>query len=290
MLPLILFAQISTVAEPIYSSAAVRDLVSGAAIANHSPPPTFTGYRAHVESEFSLLLRDTLGRERSAQIEQLASAVHWTRGASYEMHVIGYRSQSIGSLVSMMSFVNGWTEPSLYGERLTLGVQIGPASQPGRRQSNFIVAVHPFAVDRDQYYRFSGGDTVVVMHTLGRTIPIVRLHVKPHLRDSTRFAAFDGEIDLDADRRQIVRMRGQFVVLGESRKRKLRISRVPGLVAVAYCEFVNAEIQGRYWLPAFQRTELQTTFALFGNMPRSHAGRVALQRTRDRRHDRHPQL
>jgi hypothetical protein len=104
------------------------------------------------------------------------------------------------------------------------------------------------------------------MHTLGRTIPIVRLHVTPHLRDSTRFAAFDGEIDLDADRRQIVRMRGQFVVLGESRQRKLRISRVPGLVAVAYCEFVNAEIQGRYWLPAFQRTELQTTFALFGNM------------------------
>jgi len=266
MLSLIFFAQISAAGEPIYSSPAVRDLVNGAAIANHAPPPAFAGYRAHVESEFSLLLRDTLGRERSAQIEQLASAVHWTRGASYDMHVIGYRSQSIGSLVSMMSFVNGWTEPSLYGERLTLGVQIGPVTPPGRRQSTFIVAVHPFAADRQQYYRFSGGDTVVVMHTLGRTIPIVRLHVTPHLRDSTRFAAFDGEIDLDADRRQIVRMRGQFVVLGESRKRKLRISRVPGLVAVAYCEFVNAEIQGRYWLPAFQRTELQTTFALFGNM------------------------
>jgi hypothetical protein len=35
---------------------------------------------------------------------------------------------------------------------------------------------------------------------------------------------------------------------------------------VAYCEFVNAEIQGRYWLPAFQRTELQTSFALLGDM------------------------
>jgi len=281
MLPLILFAQLSAAADPIYSSPAVRDLVTGAAIANHAPPPAFAGYRAHVETEFSLLLRDTLGRERSAQIEQLASAVHWTRGASYDMHVIGYRTQSIGSLVSMLSFVHGWTEPSLYGERLTLGVQILPDSAPGRGQprsnadsarrrrqpgSNAIIAVHPFAADREQFYRFSGGDTVVVMHTLGRTIPIVRLHVTPHLRDSTRFAAFDGEIDLDADRRQIVRMRGQFVVLGSSRRRRLRISRVPGLVAVAYCEFVNAEIQGRYWLPAFQRTELQTTFALFGNM------------------------
>src|ERR1019366_3153383 len=48
----------------------------------------------------------------------------------------------------------------------------------------------------------------------GRAIPIVRIHVTPHLADSTRFAAFDGEIDLDATRHQIVRMRGQFVVLG----------------------------------------------------------------------------
>jgi hypothetical protein len=271
MLPLILFAQLSAAADPIYSSPAVRDLVTQAAVANHAPPPTFAGYRAHVESEFSLLLRDTLGRERSAQIEQLASAVHWARGSSYEMHVLGYRSQSIGSLVSMMSLVNGWTEPSLYGERLTLGVQLGPDSAHRRKQSrsDTIIAVHPFAVDREQYYRFSGGDTVVVMHTLTRTIPIVRLHVTPHLRDSTRFAAFDGEIDLDADRRQIVRMRGQFVILGKSpRSRPLisrLMSRMPGLVAVAYCEFVNAEFQGRYWLPAFQRTELQTTHALLGN-------------------------
>ena len=150
ILPLILFAQLSAAVDPIYSSPAVRDLVTSAAIANHAPPPAFAGYRAHVESEFSLLLRDTLGRERSAQIEQLASAVHWTRGGSYEMHVLGYRSQSIGSLVSMMSFVNGWTEPSLYGERLTLGVQIGPDSARRRKhaQSDTIIGVHPFASDR----------------------------------------------------------------------------------------------------------------------------------------------
>lgn len=269
ILPLVFFAQLSAASDLIYSSPAVRDFVNGAAVANHAPPPSFAGYRADVETEFSLLLRDSLGRERSAQVEQLASAVHWTRGASYDMRVIGYRTQSIGSLMSMMSFVNGWTEPSLYGERLTLGVQILSDTGPPktrRRGSNTIIAVHPFAADRELFYRYSGGDTVVVMHTLGRTIPIVRLHVTPHLRDSTRFAAFDGEIDLDADRLQIVRMRGQFVVLGNTKQRKFRISRVPGLVAVAYCEFVNAEIQGRYWLPAFQRTEVQSTFALFGNM------------------------
>jgi hypothetical protein len=270
---LLLLAQLSSVAEPIYSSAAVRDLVTHATSANHAPPPEFGGYRAHVESEFSILLRDSLGRERSAHIEQFASAVHWTRGGSYDMHVLGYRTESMGSLVSMMSFVGGWTEPSLYGERLTLGVQLDSSRQLRRRsESDTIVAVHPFAADREQFYRYSGGDTVVVMHTLTRTIPIVRVHVTPHLRDSTRFAAFDGDIDLDVDRAQIVRMRGQFVVLGKARgggsfitRMSGLATRMPGLVAVAYCEFVNAEIEGRYWLPAFQRTELQSSFALLGD-------------------------
>ena len=270
---LLVFAQLATATQPIYSSTAVRDLVTRATSANHAPPPEFGGYRAHVETEFSVLLRDSLGRERTAHIEQIASAVHWTRGGSYDMHVLGYRTQSKGSPVSMMSFVGGWTEPSLYGERLSLGVQLDSARRLRKKlQSDTIVGVHPFAADREQFYRYSGGDTVVVMHSLTRTIPIVRLRVTPHLRDSTRFAAFDGEIDLDVDRAQIVRMRGQFVVLGKARgggsiiTRMSRLAtRMPGLVAVAYCEFVNAEIEGRYWLPAIQRTELQSSFALLGD-------------------------
>src|SRR6202140_1740450 len=242
----------SSVAQPIYSGAAVRDLVARAASANHAPPPEFAGYRARVETEFSVLRRDSLGRERSAHLEQVASAVHWTRGGSYDMHVLGYRTQSVGSLVSMLSFVGGWTEPSLYGERLTLGVQLDSSRRFRRRaQSDTIVAVHPFASGREQFYRYSGGDTVVVMHTLTRTIPIVRVHITPPLPGSTRFAAFEGEIDLDVDRAQIVRMRGQFVVLGKPKgggsfitRMSDLATRMPGLVAVAYCEFVNAEIEG----------------------------------------------
>ncbi len=251
----------------MYSSERVRDLVARAAIANHAPPPELRAYRARVETEFSLLLRDTLGRERAAQIEQLASKVDWTRDGSYDMHVVGYRSQSLGAPVSTLSFVQGWTEPTLYGDRLTLGVQLGAppdpkASKARKGGGNWIVAVHPFSYDRDRYYRFSGGDTVVVMRTAGRAIPLVRIHVSPRLGDATRLAAFDGEIDLDADRQQIVRMRGQFVILAA--KGRSTLSPMPGLVGVVYCEFVNAEIDGRYWLPAFQRTELQSTFALLG--------------------------
>jgi hypothetical protein len=76
---LLVLAQLTSVAQPIYSSAAVRDLVTRATSANHAPPPDFGGYRAYVETEFSVLRRDSLGRERSAHIEQVASSVHLWR-------------------------------------------------------------------------------------------------------------------------------------------------------------------------------------------------------------------
>jgi len=117
LLSLLVLAQLAAPADRIYSSQALRDLVAAAAVENHAPPPDFRGYRAHVETEMSLLVRDTLGRERAAQIEQLASSVRWTRGAEYGMHVIGYRAQSLGPSLSTLSFLTGWTEPSLYGER-----------------------------------------------------------------------------------------------------------------------------------------------------------------------------
>ncbi|MEP6619877.1 MAG: hypothetical protein ABJE47_11190 [bacterium] len=267
MIPLFLLAQLALPAtDSVYSSVALRDLVARAALQNHAPPVAFRGYGARVETELSLILRDTIGRESVAQTEQLASAVQWRRGGDYDMHIIGYRSQGIGVPYSTLTFVRSWTEPSLYGERVRLGAEfVGDNDSTSKKAPrDTIVAVHPFASDRDGYYRFSGGDTVTVLRSGQRVITVVRVHVQPHLKDSTRFAAFDGEIDLDAERQQIVRMRGQFVILGRSRSPRPLMSRMPGLMGVAFVEFVNTEVQGRYWLPAFQRTELQTSFALLG--------------------------
>jgi hypothetical protein len=266
LLPLLFFAQLAVARDSTYSTEALRAMVSRAVIANHVPPPAFRGCHAHVESEISLLLRDTLGRERAAQLEQLASSIQWQRGGAYEMHVIGYRTQGLGSPFSALTYIRGWTEPSLYGERLRLGAQLF-ADSARRRDStrtDTIIAVHPFASDRDRFYRFTGGDTVTVLRSGNRAISVVRVHVTPHLRDSTRLAAFEGEIDLDGERGQIVRMRGQFMVLGPFPGRRPLLARIPGLVGVAYCEFVNTEVNGQYWLPAFQRTELQSTFAMLG--------------------------
>lgn len=269
LIPLLL-AQLAVAHDTVYASEAVHVLVTRAVVANHAPPPELSGYRAHVESELSLLLRDTLGRERAAQIEQLASAITWQRSGAYDMHVVGYRVQTLGSPISTLSFVRGWTEPTLYGERLRMGVQFVPDSAqrsatPDTARRDTILVVHPFSRDRARFYRYAGGDTVTVLRAGARAITIVRLRVEPHLNGNTRLAAFDGEIDLDAERGQIVRMRGQFLVLGErSGGRRSLLTRLPGLVGVAYVEFVNTEVNGRYWLPAFQRSEFQSTFALFG--------------------------
>src|SRR5687767_7503085 len=268
VLTLLFFAQIAVAQPSVYSSAEVHDLVARAALANRAPPPDLRAYDARVESEFSINIRDTLGRERAGQIEQIASKVDWSRDGRYDMHVVGYRSQSVGSPVSALSFVHGWTAPTLYGDRLQLGVQLGSA--PDRNASNrqqrggsWITAVHPFSYDRDRYYTFSGGDTVVVMRSATRVINLVRVNVKPRLGDARRLAAFEGEIDLDAERHQIVRMRGQFVILAA--RGRPTLSPIPGITGVVFVEFVNGEIDGRFWLPAHQRTELHSTFAPLGN-------------------------
>lgn len=264
LLPLLVFAQITVASDNVYSSQGLRDFVAAASTENHAPPPAFRGYRAHVETEMSLLLRDTLGRERAAQIEQLASGVRWTRGSEYAMHVVGYRAQSLGPSISALSFLTGWTEPSLYGERILLGAQFITGRRRKGQERDSLFAVHPFASDRDRFYRFSGGDTVTTLRSPGRTIPIVRIHVTPHLTGSNPFAAFSGEVDVDATRHQIVRMRGQFVVLGKRKSGRSLVQRIPGVVAVAYSEFINAEIDQKYWLPSSQRTEFQTTIAALG--------------------------
>jgi hypothetical protein len=164
---------------------------------------------------------------------------------------------------STLSIIRGWTVPTLYGERLSLGTYFTRGRARG--QSDTLTAVHPFAEDRDRYYQFSGGDTVAVLHAGPRNIPLVRVRVRPHFTSATPLAAFDGEIDLDGDRMQIVRMRGQFVVVGARETASERLLRVTlGVTAVAYIEFVNAEVAGRYWLPAVQRTEFQAGFAILG--------------------------
>jgi hypothetical protein len=115
--------------------------------------------------------------------------------------------------------------------------------------------VHPFGPDGERVYAFAGGDTIAVLHTERRTIPVVRVLVEPRREQAAwPVVVFRGEIDLDADRGEIVRLRGQFVTLDQRGPQQKRLLVLP-MSVMAYVDLESVEIEGRYWLPRYQRIE-----------------------------------
>jgi hypothetical protein len=239
-------------------------LLAEASRVNAQIPERLRAYRARIESEMSLVVLDSGGRERTAQLEEIASDVRWRAADRYDQRVVGYRHQSVGPTFSLMSFFGGWTIPTLYGNQLQLGATAADAanSRASARQS---LTVHPLAPNREVYYSYSGGDTAATLVSNGRRIPLVSVHVTPRPNPPGDAILFYGDMYLDADWKQIVRMRGRLV---EVRRGKVTIkagSRLPGVSGASFVELVNSEVNGQYWLPAFQRTEIQARIAFFGD-------------------------
>jgi hypothetical protein len=274
VLALALLLQIQA-ADSVYATPALRDFVAKASLGNRAPAPSLAGYRATVETELALVLRDSVGREMVGQIEQLAAKAEWERSGRYDMHVVGFRSQSLGAPYSALTFTRMYTVPTLYGNRLVIGMNDGIArtrrdTAAARKQirkdsaagMDRYRAVHPLAVDRDKYYRFRGGDTVATLYVRDRAVRVVRVFVEPVSQPRSNFTGYVGEMDFDADKRQLVRLRGRLIDV-TSRKDPVLIRGMGG-VGVAYVEFENAEINGKYWLPSYQRSEFQVQMELFG--------------------------
>jgi hypothetical protein len=251
-----------------YSTRGVRALVERAAVSNRRVPDSLHAYQARVESEMAFVSRQSDGTEQTFSVEQTANVVRWQRDGRFEQRVIGYRSQSVGFTVSAVGlFRQAWTVPILYGNRITLlfGQQDSTRRVRRRGRSDVTVAVHPFADDRERLYRFSGGDTVVTINPGGRDIPVVRVHVEPRGdRLTRRTAAFRGDIELDAQRAEIVRMRGYFVTIGPKPNTRARLL-ASQVDAIAYVELENGEFEQRYWLPTYQRVEAQASVAVLGD-------------------------
>lgn len=284
MLSLVLAVQLAA-AQPdtaTYATPALRALVSDAARQNNRVPPSFGKYRATLESEISFGGREAGGREVSVSIEQVASELSWTRTGDFEQHVTGYRSQSVGPQLATLGFFRyPWAVPSLYGNRLALlfgrdTARRGGARGGGRggvagggarvsRTTGTMYAVHPLATDRERVYRYSGGDTVETLTVGEREIRIVKIEVTPKANLPPRTALFSGEVDLDVDRRHVVRMRGSFATTGEPPSGPLGLLKPMQLEGVIFVELVNSEVQQEYWLPTYQRFDAQAVAALFGD-------------------------
>ena len=269
LLAAIVQADAPTSQDSIYSTPAVRALVMRAVTSNRRVPDSLLAYRARVESEMAFIARQPDGAEQTFTIEQTESIARWERSGHYEQRVIGYRSQSVGLTVSAVGmFRQAWTIPVLYGNRIALlfgSPEPRSRRQARRRRSDTTLAVHPFAEDREHVYRYSGGDTVVTINPGGRDIPVVRVHVEPSSKRLTRkTAAFRGDIELDAQRAQIVRMRGYFVTIDPRPSFRERVFAAQ-IEAIGYVELENGEFEQQYWLPTTQRIEAQAAISLLGD-------------------------
>jgi hypothetical protein len=246
------------------ASQTLNELLAAASTRNLLPPG-LNAYKANVETEISMLLRREEGTEAIAMVEQVASDVRWTRAGYFEQRVVGYRAQQVGPNMSMLTiFRSGWLTPSLYGNRLRIRTQAprsAAASTVRRDGADTLPAVHPLATDRDAFYTFSGGDTIVTIRLNDRTIPIVHVRVTPRADVTSDVVLFSGELDLDASRATLVRMRGTFI---RADGRKGRLGGALGQ-AVAFVEYENGEHRGAYWLPSKQRIELQATLPVLGD-------------------------
>ena len=126
-------------------------------------------------------------------------------------------------------------------------------------------AVHPLASDREWVYRFSGGDTVEILRVGERLIRIVKIDVTPKAVLPPRTAVFSGEVNLDLERKHVVRMRGSFATTGEPPSGPLGLLKPTQLEGVVFVELVNSEVNQEYWLPSYQRFEAQAMAATFGD-------------------------
>ncbi|HEY1952751.1 MAG TPA: hypothetical protein VGG76_08085 [Gemmatimonadaceae bacterium] len=262
-----LLAQVAAPSSPSRpdSATALAALIAEASRVNAQIPQQLRSYRARIESEMSLVVLDSGGRERTAQVEQVASDVRWRAPDRYDQRVIGYRHQAVGPTFSLMSFFGGWTIPTLYGNHLQLGAT--SADDPNREATVLgqSLAIHPLAINRDTYYVFGGGDTSVTLFSNGRRIPIVRVTVKPREHPPGDAILFLGDMYIDADWKQITRLRGRLVEVRNGKATIKAGSRIPGVSGASFVELVNSEVNGQYWLPAFQRTEIQARIGTFGD-------------------------
>lgn len=253
-----------------YQTARLKAIITDAAQFNRRVPPALGGYRARVESEISFGTQRPDKGELSVSVEQVSSELRWNRTGAFEQRVIGYRSQSLGlQFASLGFFRNAWAVPSLYGNRLALlfGIDTTSRRPPVGRQRTVrstVFAVHPLAEDREKVYRYHGGDTVVVLRMNNREIPIVRVEVQPRADVPDETVIFTGEMDLDATRKHLVRMRGYFARVGGPKK-KFGIWSQSRLQGIAFVELVNSEADQLYWLPSYQRFEAQATAPFIGD-------------------------
>ena len=152
------------------------------------------------------------------EVEQIATARAWTRGGRYDLHIVGYRSQSVGVPYSTLTH-RARLDRSVAVRRPAVARRV--LQRRSRNGDDTLVAVHPFAADRDQYLsilrRRHGRDASRRRRERFRSCAFTCTRASRRRRVSARSTARSIST---RERAQIVRMRGQFVVDRRTSRRR----------------------------------------------------------------------
>src|SRR5262245_45701527 len=108
MIHLVLLLQIAAqgpVPPVNYSTAALRQFVGEAAVANRLIPHDLDQYQAKLETDIALIARTGPQKEQAQQLEQVASDLSWDRRGQLEQRVVGYRDRSLGLTISALTIL-----------------------------------------------------------------------------------------------------------------------------------------------------------------------------------------
>lgn len=251
-LVLAVFAAAQLPQDSTYASEAVRGLVTLASVQAGSSVG-IVALTAIVETEVSLLIQQGDGEQVATATEQLGGSVTWRSDGSLIQTVIQYRGRMMGPAISSLSYMKGpWIIGPFVGDRVAL-LQAGSSTTPEARPWRALV--NPFSSDRAAYYRYSGGDTVLLLRLPDRTIPVVRISVAPTHEAHDAFT-LRGEVDLDAVSHQVVRVRGE--VVGKPRSHSSVGTGIRAMTSPRFfLDLENALREGATWLPYRQWVELE---------------------------------
>jgi hypothetical protein len=267
MVPILLILAQATTQLPdtaTYATPALRAVIERAAAVNASPPADFRAYTARYESEVALV-KLLPGRIQGAStIEQTAGVFTWVADSGFGQHQQGYRVITTGvPLPGSAALSNGWIIPTLTGGRWNLfGSASGARTVVGADSGGDYSAWSPLGPDRDQFYRFEGGDTVTMALPTGPDARMVRIAVWPREAGPAREKVFRGDIYLDPETGVLRRVRGQFLTVGgppaSGRAKFLNKLALNGAIA----DLVTTEVPGGGWLPTYQRIDLEVLIPL----------------------------
>jgi hypothetical protein len=239
----------------VYDSPETRALVERVIREVGELPPELRDYQARVATRMTLGLAGETGAAAGAGDltpvqDEFVSELRWSRQGFLHQRILGHRVQMLVPTVYTLGtmFESPWVIPHLYGRAIP--VLTGAASGVGAGR-----ATNPFGVDGPDFYRYRGGDTLR-LRVQGELIRLIPVSVEPRpgvAGDDLHRVV--GTFFLDADRGAIARARFGFT----EGARGLAVTRV-----ITFLELENGLWEGRFWLPYFQRREVQVSGVLLG--------------------------